>query len=170
MIQVIPNPITVSQGATVEVSALGLSTGATITIADTTVARIESNTRNDIGTVTLIIKGLKAATTKLDLVDGITNTSVTIIVIQGFVQLTADGSGAGNDSTVFGRQYVLNWNLSLVNTIADEIKDITNTLRVLAITNQATNAVTLAGVLTSLAEINAIVDSIKRSDNPVIIV
>ena len=170
MIQVIPNPITVSQGATVEVSVLGLSTGATITIADTIVARIESNTRDDSGTVTLIIKGLKAATTELDLVDGITNTSVTVTVIQGFVQLTADGSGTGNDSTVFGRQYILNSNLALVNSIADEIRDITNTLRVLAITNQATNAATLASVLASLAVISAKVDSFKRSDNPVIIV
>lgn len=98
-----------------------------------------------VGAGTAVITASDQAT-----IPNIATTTVYVTAAPTFVALTADGSGTGNDTSVFGRQYIINNNLSGVNDIIGVMKNQVNLIKTLSITNQATNAASLAAIAANL--------------------
>lgn len=109
----------------------------TATLTDSLLS-VTATSATGIKTVTLV-QGTQSATL-----------TVTVSAASEYVALTADGSGTGNDTTVFGRQYVINQNIGKIDDVMSVIQRTVNTIRTLSITNQATNAANLALVIANL--------------------
>ena len=134
--------------------------------AETTPTIVSSAPQVATGTLkngTLTINALSAGTAILTITAGseTATTTVKVTAAPSFTALTVDGSGTGNDTTVFGRQYVVNNNLLGVMDLSNSIATIINQIRILSITNQATNAANLALIIADLVLVKNVMDNIS---------
>ena len=164
---VIPSEINVAVGSTITVNIVGADTAPIISLASDliTTSDIVATAIGYEFTVTGVLEGSGS----IVITDGTTPTSVAVVVTPSFRTLTVDGTGEGYDTSVFGRQYAINQNLSIVNDLSAEIREVCGTLKGLAISNQITNAADLAAIITSLVVLSNKLDRITARSNPVVI-
>lgn len=125
--------------------------GVKVTIEDgdiVTAYALSPDETNKIITVTLTM-GTKAGNSKVTISTNSETPSTavcTVVVLEGLVSITADGSGTGNDTNVFGRQYIINQNIALVEGLEEDVQQVCNQIRILCITNSLTTAATIAEI------------------------
>lgn len=125
----------IPEGATIVVTS-GNDNVATATYSDGVISI------TGVGAGTAVITASDQAT-----VPTIATTTVIVQAAPTFTALTPDGSGTGYDTSVFGRQYIINNNLSGIDEVIGILNRQIKSMKILLTT---INSVTLASVIVNL--------------------
>lgn len=113
----------------------------------------------------LTVTGLLQGNTSFTVSDSEAGTSATVTVLveqsATWGTLTADGSGTGNDTSVFGRQFIMNNNNALIKKVADKIHNLSKVTTALVTANLAGMAVNIGALLIGLNEIEDTLDEMQ---------
>lgn len=100
-------------------------------------------------TVSAEVKGVgDTQVTITPLFEGGTSMTCSVHVLEALKELTVDGSGTGQDTYIFGRQYIINQNLLTVNSLVEDVQQLCNEIKIITIVS---GVASLAGQIAELA-------------------